>query len=242
MNDRVLLVVNPCSGRGRANQILFDIINKLSENGKFVTVYPTRQKEATLSYIEKNACNFDILAVCGGDGTLNEAFNGLLRSGVRIPVGYIPTGSTNDFAASLGLPTDPVEAADVIANGTPFAYDVGVMNDTFFTYIACAGAFTEISYTTNQNLKNKIGQSAYFLNSIKSLASLRKTALEITTPEFSISGDYIFASFSNTRNAGVVLNFSSSNVSFDDGMFELLLIRMPRDLIDLSTLIKDLLN
>lgn len=242
MNERVLLIVNPRSGRGRSADILLDIVSAFTEGGKTVTVYPTRQKEATLTYITQNAKKYDMLAVCGGDGTLNEAFNGLLRSGVRIPVGYIPLGSTNDFATSLEIPADPMEAVSVILEGKPFAYDVGSMNGTYFTYIACAGAFVETSYTTNQNLKNAIGHSAYVLNSIRSLSTLRKTAMEVTTPEFTVSGDYLFSSFSNSHNAGVVLNFGSKEIIFDDGIFELLLIRLPKDVIEFSALVKDLLN
>lgn len=242
MKDKLLLIINPRSGRGRAKDALLEIIATLTMGGKTVTVYPTCQKEATITYIIQNANKYDMIAVCGGDGTLNEAFNGLIRSEIRIPIGYIPLGSTNDFATSLKIPLEYIEATENIINGKSFAHDVGSLNDTYFTYIACAGAFAETSYMTNQNLKNIIGHSAYLLSSVKSLSTLKKTAMEITTPELTVSGDYLFTSFTNSLNAGAVLNFNGNGIEFDDGIFELLLVKMPRDLIDFSALIRDLLN
>ncbi|HAN21963.1 MAG: hypothetical protein A2Y15_05700 [Clostridiales bacterium GWF2_36_10] len=242
MNDKLLLVVNPRSGRGRAKDYIIEIVSTLTQGGKTVTVYPTCNKAATISYVAENVIKYNTIVVCGGDGTLNEVLNGLILSGVKIPVGYIPLGSTNDFATSLDLPSDCITAAENILNGNIFQYDIGSMNDNYFSYIACAGAFAETSYTTNQNLKNKIGHSAYLLSSVKSLSTLRKITMEVNTPEFSVTGDYLFCSFSNSLNAGALLNFKGMDIKFDDGLFELLLVKMPRDLLEFSALIRDLLN
>ncbi|PKM62384.1 MAG: diacylglycerol kinase [Firmicutes bacterium HGW-Firmicutes-21] len=242
MSERLLLIVNPRSGRGRARSTLLDIISVFTGSGRNVTVYPTREKEATITYVADNAPGYDMVVVCGGDGTLNEVINGVMCCDKRIPIGYIPLGSTNDFASSVHIPSDCVLAADKILRGTAFSYDIGSMNGNYFAYIACAGAFAETSYMTSQNLKNKLGHSAYLLSSVKSLSTLRKTTMTVTTPELTVTGDYLFAAFTNSRNVGGVLTFPNGEIVFNDGLFELLLIKMPRDLIEFSILIRDLLN
>lgn len=242
MSNRLLLIVNPHAGKRKVKDCLFEIINAFTENGKNVTVYPTKNKIETIAYIKNNAADFEAVVVCGGDGTLNEAVNGLMQCGKRIPLGYIPFGSTNDFASSLDIPSICLSATKKIIQGNKFAYDLGCLNGSYFTYIACAGAFAETSYLTSQNLKNRLGHFAYLLSSVKSLHTLRKTSMTITAPNFSVSGDFLFTAILNSLNAGGVLDFSKEKIVFNDGLFELLLIKMPKDIIDFSALIKDLLN
>lgn len=242
MGEKLLLVVNPRSGREKAKVVLFDLIKIFTESGKEVTVYPTSHKESTITYIKNNAPKYDLIVACGGDGTLNETINAVMQCGQRVPVGYIPLGSTNDFAASLEIPTDCIQAAEKIIHGTLFPYDVGSINGKYFSYIACAGAFAETSYQTSQSLKNKLGHFAYLLSSVKSLSTLRKTRMTVTTPEGTITDDYLFVAFANSRNAAGILDLSEGEIVFNDGLFELLLIKMPKDVIDFSALIKDLLN
>lgn len=242
MNDKLLLIVNPRSGRGRAKDILLEIVNIFTESGRIVTVYPTSCKDETITYIAKNAPDYALIVVCGGDGTLNEVVNGLMRCGEKIPLGYIPLGSTNDFASSLDIPINYISATEKIIQGAVFPYDVGSVNGNYFCYIACCGAFAETSYLTSQSLKNRLGHFAYLLSSVKSLSTLRKTTMTVTTPEFSVTNDYLFTAFTNSLNAGGVLDFSQGGIVFDDGIFELLLIKMPKDLIEFSSIVKDLLN
>ena len=242
MSKKALLIINPRSGRGRAKDCLLSIVSVFTEGGMSVNVYPTKQKSDTISHVAENAPFFDLVAVCGGDGTLNEVINGVLRCGKRVPIGYIPLGSTNDFATSVHIPSDCVAAAVKILNGKAVSYDIGSINGTYFSYIACAGAFAETSYLTSQNLKNKLGHSAYLLSSVKSLSTIKKTSMIITAPGFSVSGDYLFTALTNSTNVGGVLFFPGGGITFNDGLFELLLIKMPRDLLDFSTMIRDLLN
>lgn len=242
MREKLLLVVNPRSGREKAKVVLLDLIRIFTESGRDVTVYPTSHKESTITYIKSNAPNFDLVVACGGDGTLNETINAVMQCGKRVPIGYIPLGSTNDFAASLEIPTDCMQAAEKIIQGTLFPYDVGSINGKYFSYIACAGAFAETSYMTSQSLKNKLGHFAYLLSSVKSLSTLRKTTMTVSTPDMTITDDYLFTAFANSMNAGGILNLSSGEIVFNDGLFELLLIKMPKDIIEFSALIKDLLN
>jgi diacylglycerol kinase (ATP) len=242
MSEKLLLVVNPRSGREKAKVVLFDLIRIFTESGKEVTVYPTSHKESTITYIKNNAPKYDLVVTCGGDGTLNETINAIMQCGKRVPIGYIPLGSTNDFATSLDIPTDCMQAAEKIIQGTLFPYDVGSINGKYFSYIACAGAFAETSYMTSQSLKNKLGHFAYLLSSVKSLSTLRKTTMPVSTPVVTLTEDYLFTAFANSMNAGGILNLSNGEIVFNDGLFELLLIKMPKDIIDFSTLIKDLLN
>ncbi len=238
---KVLLIINPKSGRGKGKTVLLKIVDIFTQNGKLVTVYPTVGKKQTVEFVSYNAKDYDLVVACGGDGTLNEVVNGVMHSRVRIPVGYIPLGSTNDFASSVGIPDDCFMAVEKILNGTPKPYDLGLMADTYFTYIACAGAFVETSYTTSQNLKNALGHSAYLLSGIKSLSSLKQIPMRITTNSYSIYGEFLFVSLTNSKRIAGLVNFPEEKVEFSDGLFELSVITMPKDMFEVTTLIRDLL-
>jgi YegS/Rv2252/BmrU family lipid kinase len=182
----------------------------------------------------------DVVVCCGGDGTLNEAINGILKSGADVPVGYIPAGSTNDFAASLHLPTNVMDAARAIVEGEPHQYDVGNFADRYFTYVASFGAFTRASYATPQNVKNALGHTAYLLGGIQELSQIRPVHIRLEHDSGVMEDDYIFGALSNSTSVGGILALDPKQVDMQDGKFELILVRAPRDILEISECIRAL--
>jgi YegS/Rv2252/BmrU family lipid kinase len=177
----------------------------------------------------------DMIVCCGGDGTFNETASGVLASGVDVPIGYIPAGSTNDLANSLKLPTDVLQAAKMIAQGNIRRLDMGSFNGRYFSYVASFGAFTKTSYATPQSLKNALGHMAYFLSGIQELSQIKAHRLRFELPDGSVlEDDYLFGAISNSTSVAGMLTLSKNRVDMADGQVELMLIRSPKDPIELA--------
>ena len=235
MTGKTLLVINPIAGKGAAKRNLLEIVTLFSQGGCTVTVLPTQKGTVTTEQIaamlqEENT--FDMVVACGGDGTLNITAEGIARSGKRIPLGYIPFGSTNDFANSLGISSKIPTAVENILKSAPTPHDLGNFNGRRFTYVACCGAFADTSYNTSQSMKNLMGHAAYVLNAIPSLTSIRPLNLTISADGETIEGKYIFCGIGNTTIMAGTVKLGAENVNFNDGMFELLLIKFPQDLME----------
>lgn len=231
---QLLLIVNPVAGTKKAGKYLADIISVFNRAGYDTHVYITaRQKDAT-RIVETYAEKVDLIVCCGGDGTLNETINGLIRLKLHIPIGYIPAGSTNDFANSLGLSGDVVTAAKQIVTGTPRAYDTGMFNDRYFSYVASFGAFTKTSYTTPQNVKNALGHIAYLMEGLPELSKIKKEHLRLETDDFTVEDDYLFGAICNSTSIGGLLTINPSLVDMGDGKFEILLVRAPKNIQELK--------
>lgn len=242
-NNRLLLVLNPVSGKGKGKKILFDIVNRFTLHGYVVTVIPTSAKRSDSEKSIKIASqNCDIIVAVGGDGTLNLVASAMMRHSINLPLGYIPLGSTNDFAGSLNLPKSHLDCCDLIAEREPKSIDIARFCDDYFVYIAGTGLFTEASYMTSQQLKNTLGPSAYVWNAISSLKDTKSLKYKIDADGEIIEGDFIFVSVSNTLRAGGVIRIPKKDIEFDDGLFELTLIKTPERLTDLSNLINDLIK
>ena len=235
---RLFFVMNPYAGMKKANKALSQILEVFSRAGFEVVVHMTAEQGDAHKVVAQRAKDMDLVVCCGGDGTFNETVAGLKESGVQLPLGYIPAGSTNDFAASLGLPSDPVTAAKVIVEGTPKAYDLGVINGRYFSYVASFGAFTRASYATPQNIKNALGHSAYLLSGIQELSQLRPIPVKMELDGESIEGEYLFGAISNTTSIGGVLSIDPKQVDLSDGLFEVILLRMPKDLQEIAECIQ----
>ena len=190
----------------------------------------------------RDAGQYDLIVCSGGDGTLRETVDGLIKSGVSTPVGYIPTGSTNDFARSLGLSDDIGEATETIIQGKPFLCDAGTFNGENFVYIAAFGLFTEVSYATNQQWKNIFGHVAYILEGVKSLSSIQSYEMQIEYDEGVMKGNYIYGMITNSLSVGGFKNITGKDVSFDDGKFEVILIRRPATFAELNDIVISLVK
>lgn len=232
---KLLLILNPCSGKKKASHALADVVNVFNRGGYDVTVYITAARGDATTVVAQRAPEFDLVVCAGGDGTFNETISGLLAGGHDTPIGYLPAGSTNDFASSLHLSKNLVEAARDIVEGTPRRLDVGRFNDRYFSYVASFGAFTRASYATSQNVKNALGHLAYILSGIKELAYIRSRRLRFTLDDGRVLEDeYIFGAISNSTSVAGILTLSEDLVDMNDGVFELLLVRKPENLLELN--------
>lgn len=240
LQKRLLLILNPAAGMRKANRFLVDIIALFNSNGYVCTVFCTARQGHATDIARENAHSFDLVVCIGGDGTMNEVMSGLLDSGLDLPIGYIPAGSTNDFAASLGLSKDVLTAAKDIIEGTPKRLDVGSFNGRRFSYVASFGAFTEASYSTPQSSKNMLGHLAYVLEGMKDLPNIRPIHLAVRSKNASFEGDYIFGAISNATSIGGVLSLDKQLVSLDDGLFEITLIKAPLTLNALNRIVVSL--
>ncbi len=238
---KLLLIVNPCAGQKRANRYLAEILGLFSGNHYQNMVFVTSAAGQAVDYVCDHCHQVDLVVCIGGDGTLNEVMRGLIKAGIKKPIGYIPAGSTNDFASSIGLSKDIMTAARDIMNGTPHLLDVGSFNDRTFSYVASFGAFTNTSYSTPQSLKNMLGHLAYILEGIKETPRIRPVHLRVETEDGDVfEGDYIFGAVSNSTSIAGILEISPDLVSMNDGMFEIMLIKSPSNALQLYQIINDL--
>ncbi len=241
MPQRLLFVVNPNSGKGEMRHHIVDCVDAFVRAEFEVTLYTTQKSgDATRIVIERGA-EFDRIVCSGGDGTLNETVAGLMALNEKPALGYIPSGTTNDFASSLKIPKNPIDATNLIIDGKPYHVDVGQFNDRYFTYVAGFGAFTEVSYSTPQVSKNTLGRLAYILEGIKSLHTLRPYSVTVKTDEQIISDKFIFGMVTNATTVGGFKGIIANDVGLDDGLFEIFLAKAPTNPIELQMTINELL-
>ena len=231
---KLLFIMNPFSGQKKANKFLPDILLLFAQAGYDVRTALTTGPGAAARYAAQWGGESDLVVCCGGDGTLNETITGLLMADIRTPVGYIPSGTTNDFAASLKLSHNPVQAARDILEGEAVAYDAGRFGDRYFAYVASFGAFTKSSYIVPQTLKNALGHTAYVLGGISELSQLKKEHVRMEIDGEVIEDDFLFGAICNSTSIGGILTLDPSRVDMGDGYFEVMLVRAPRNLTEIA--------
>ena len=239
---KLLMIVNPRAGKSKSRGPLFDAAAVLSQAGYLLSVHMTAAPGDAAETARREGGRYDLVVAVGGDGTLNEVASGLVR--LRRPplLGYLPQGSTNDFAASLRVSGDPAEAAAAIARNVPRQLDVGFWNGRSFLYVASFGAFTRSSYAAPQAAKNALGHFAYILEGMKDLNTLRPYQLRVTAGEERLDGEYLFGAVCNSTSIGGLMKLNPERVVLDDGLFEMLLIPNPKTAADLQSLVHALLN
>lgn len=237
MDKKNLIIMNPFSGKREANKYLTDIIDIFTKGGYMTTILTTTERGDGTVYASRYAGEFDLITCIGGDGTFNEVVAGLLDSGERVPVGYIPAGSTNDFANSLKLSTNILKATEDIVKGRLKTLDIGSFNGRKFSYVASFGAFTQTSYSTPQSVKNMLGYLAYILEGATSLTSIKPQHLKIEANGMPYEDDYIFGAISNSTSLAGILTLDPQYVDMNDGLFELLLVRSPKNPIELAEIV-----
>ena len=238
----LLMIVNPRAGRNKPAWPLLDAAAVLSEGGYLLSVHTTSAPRDAMVYAAKYGGDYDVVVAVGGDGTLNEVACGLMQLEAPPLLGYLPQGSTNDFAASLQIPADPAEAARRLLNARPRRLDVGLWNRRHFMYVASFGAFTRTSYTAPQAAKNALGHFAYILEGMKDLNSLRPYQVRITADGENLDGEYLFGAVCNSTSIGGLMRLEPQRVVLDDGKFELLLVPSPKTAADLQNLVMALLE
>ena len=239
---RMLFIYNPRAGKGLLKPKLSDIIDIFVKAGYEVVVYPTQAyRDAYKKILGYNAEEYDLVVCSGGDGTIDEVVTGMMHRSARTPVGYIPTGTTNDFANSLHIPKGLLKAADNAVNGELFPCDVGKFNDDIFVYVAAFGIFTDVSYETKQEVKNILGHLAYVLEGTKRLFNVPSYSIRVEHDGEVIEDEFIFGMVTNSRSVGGFRSMIGKQVVFDDGLFEVTLIRKPANPIALQEIIAALL-
>ena len=231
---KMLFVMNPYSGMRRASRYLADIIGMFNRAEYEVITHMTGYQGDATEVVERLAGQMDLIVCCGGDGTFNETISGILRSGADVPVGYIPAGSTNDFASSMHLSTNVLQATKDILDGEPVRYDIGKFGDRYFSYVASFGAFTKASYSTPQSIKNALGHTAYLLEGIQEISQLRKEHIRMEMDDQVVEDDFLFGAISNSTSVGGILSLDPKQVDLGDGKFEIMLIRAPRNLTEIT--------
>ena len=231
---KMLFIMNPFAGQKKANRHLADILMTFSQAGYEVITHMTSGQGDAAVAAGRWGKDVDLVVCCGGDGTLNETITGLLRAGADTPIGYIPAGSTNDFASSLKLSSNILQAARDIVEGEPVAYDVGRFGERYFSYVASFGAFTKTSYTTPQNVKNALGHTAYLLSGISEISQIRNEHIRMEIDGQVVEDDFLFGAICNSTSVGGILTLDPTQVDMGDGLFEILLVRAPKNLTELS--------
>lgn len=244
MSKKMMLIINPNAGKGQYKLCLAEIIGEFCSAdivpSVFYTKYPGNAKELIIDKVHE----YDFVTCVGGDGTLSEVVSGMMCAKEQRPIGYIPMGTANDVAKTLGIDSkQPIVAAKKIISGSPMPYDVGQFGDSiFFTYIAAFGAFTEVSYATPQETKQALGHMAYMLEGIKKLPKLTTCKAVVEFDDGVISDEFIFGAVTNSTSVAGLLRLDSNKVSLSDGMFEILLIKAPQALKDLNEIITSILS
>jgi diacylglycerol kinase (ATP) len=243
MNKPMMLIINPKAGKGALRGTLVEMMEVFYKGGMLPTVYFTLSPGDGARLARDYGSDYELLVCLGGDGTLSDVISGLVTLKKKPRLGYIPMGTANDMATTLGLSRDPVKMAELILRGKTVKYDVGVLGDSgYFSYIAAFGAFTEVSYTTPQESKNALGHLAYLL---EGMASLPKLTHYETTVEYEggvIQQDLCFGGVTNSTSVAGLVRLDDSLVELGDGFFEIILIKMPRSVGDLNNILAGILS
>lgn len=222
---KVLLVVNPCAGKTKSRISSAEVMSKFPEDEYEFTLKATTCRGDATNIVKNELKDHDMVVCCGGDGTLNETINGVMDMPRRVPIGYIPTGTTCDLATTLGIPSNVDIATDFILKGNTNDYDIGLFNNRYFSYVASFGAFTKNSYTTPQKLKNRLGHAAYVIEAMKEIKDIHGTHLRVEHDGGIIEGDFCFGSISNSSSIAGMFKLREEDVRLNDGIFEVFLVR-----------------
>lgn len=240
---KIMLIINPCAGRKSGMKNAEKIVSMLKIQGCECVLYMTGKRGDATQFVIDDGSKYDIVACMGGDGTLNEVINGVLKANLDVPLGYIPAGSTNDFARSMHLSRNIDKAVDNILSGITIDIDTGIFNDRYFCYVSSFGIFTRTSYSTPQRVKNVIGgRLSYMLNSITELGRIKAEHMRVETNGRAYEGDFLFGAVTNSASVGGVLKYDPRIVNMNDGKLEILLIHKPRNPLQLFSIIRSLVS
>lgn len=242
---RLLFIYNLHSGKGLIRNHLADIIDTFNKAGYEPVIYSTQERADATRLARELGAAYDLIVCSGGDGTLSEVLDGVmaLEEEKRPKIGYIPAGSTNDYAYSLGLPSQMKKCARMIAEENFRAVDVGKFEEnSYFVYVAAFGAFTEVSWNTPQKTKNALGHNAYILEGIRQVGNLKSYHVRFSFGEEEIAGECIYAMIYNSFSVGGMKNLSTKNVELDDGKLNLMIVYTPDNPVDFSVMLADLVT
>ena len=238
----MLFVFNPKAGKGKIKTHLLDIVDIFSSHDYEIIIRSTQAPRDAYEKAKEYANSVDMIVCSGGDGTLDEVVTGIMEAESSVPIGYIPAGSTNDFANSLFMPKSMTEAASMIMTEQLYHCDIGRFNNQSFTYIAAFGLFTDVAYQTDQDLKNILGHVAYLLEGVKRLFDIKSYHMKIESEELTVENDFIFGMVTNSRSVGGFKNLTGKNVDMNDGLFEVTMITCPKNPLELQEIMTAMLT
>ena len=238
MKKKVLFIVNPKSGKGSIRSKLLDIVDIFVKAEFDLTLYISQSAGDARAKAKEVEGRYELVICSGGDGTLDEVISGMMECEKRSAIGYIPCGSTNDFAHSLKIPTSMTKAAEHIAAWKEFPCDIGRFNDDYFVYISAFGLFTDVSYETSQDVKNVLGHLAYILEGMKKLTEIKSYPMKVESEEMTVEGNFLFGMVTNSTSVGGFRNITGKHVHLDDGVFEVTLIKTPQNILELNEIIQ----
>lgn len=239
---KTLMIVNLEAGKGDFEKQLSFVVMELKNNGFDVTIKYTEQDLSADKIIENYKSDFDLLLVCGGDGTLNRVVTALTNLNKKVSVAFIPIGTTNDFAKTLGLPKKALTIAQNIMNSKALKTDTGIFNNDYFNYVVAFGAFTEAAYNTDKKKKRKFGRFAYFIRGIKQTKKIIPYKMKVFFDNETIEDEFIYGSISNSISIGGIKWFKSEDISLNDGKFEVVLIKKPKNIFGYFGIMKAILT
>lgn len=240
MSIKVLTIINPTSGKGNIANYANEIKHNLEKQDMDVNIQLTKKGYNAKKIILENIEGQDLILICGGDGTFNEAVSAIMETGVQISIAYIPLGTTNDLARSLNMPIKDISITKKLLESKAKVLDIGKFNeDRYFTYIAAFGVMTDVSYKTSQKAKNKYGKIAYYLKAIKELIKIPTYKVKIKFDEEELEGEFIYGGISNSMSIAGFRWFNEEDVDLSDGKFEAIFIRKPKKLSGYFRLIND---
>ena len=238
MKKKVLFIVNPKSGKGSIRSKLLDITDIFIKAEFDLTLYISQSAGDARAKAKEVEGRYDLIVCSGGDGTLDEVISGVMECEQRSAIGYIPCGSTNDFAHSLKIPTSMTKAAEHIAEWNEFPCDIGRFQDDYFVYIAAFGLFTDVSYETSQDVKNVLGHLAYIMEGMKKLTEIKSYPMKVESEELTVEGNFLFGMVTNSTSVGGFRNITGKHVHLDDGVFEVTLIKTPQNILELNEILQ----
>lgn len=242
MERKLLFIYNPHAGKAQIRSNLLDIIDIFTKAGYTVTARPTKKRGDAEEAVINRSRDYELVVCSGGDGTLDEVVTGMMKCEDKTPIGYVPAGTTNDFARSLKISGNMQKAAADIVNGRDYACDAGIFNDDIFVYIAAFGLFTDVSYETKQQVKNVLGHLAYVLEGVKRISSIPVYHIKAEHEGEVLEGDYMFGMITNSRSVGGFSKITGKNVDLNDGLFEVTLIKAPYNMAELNLIITSILG
>lgn len=243
MDQRLMLLVNPSAGKSGYKTVLSGILHRFYSGGWLPTVFFTSGSGSATALVKENLQNFDRVVCLGGDGTLSDVCAGMMQVDQRKPIGYIPLGTANDVSKTLGLSAKPLIAADDILMERALPYDIGQFGPTqFFTYVAAFGAFTEVSYGTPQETKQALGHLAYMLEGLRRLPMIKDYHAIVEYDDGVIEDDFVFGAVTNSTSVAGLVRLDADRVNLADGLFEMILIKKPQDILDTGAIISAVLS
>lgn len=226
MKTPLMMIINPAAGRGGYRKNLPEALKMLSDAGYAVSVFFTESRGHATELAAEYGGKYEKLLVLGGDGTLAETIAGLMTMGARPQIGYIPIGTANDIARTIGLAkNDILEGTRRFLEGEPRAFDTGRRDGGYFNYVAAFGAFTEVSYGTPQEFKKQLGEAAYLIGAVKSLPKLKSRHVRVEHDGGELEGEFLYGGVSNAYSVGGVVDLPRDEIDLGDGLHELILVK-----------------